>query len=72
MDARLEIIDNIRIGIECEMEAVLKLDKKQSEGLQMELHAITQCYLLLRMLDILEHMDKTLNLIAIYTSTKDV
>jgi hypothetical protein len=66
MDARLEIIDILRIGIQHEMEAVLRIN-----GISMEEYqAVTQNYLLLQMLDTLERMDKTLNLIAVYTSTK--
>jgi hypothetical protein len=41
-------------------------------GIYVEDHqTLIQNYLLLQMLDTLERMDKTLNLIAAYTSTKD-
>lgn len=63
MDKRLEIIDNLRIGIQRDMEAVLMI-----KGVPMEeCQSITQNYLLLQMLDTLERIDKTLYLIAANT-----
>jgi len=64
MDTRLELIDNLRISIEHEMKAVLEIS-----GISMEEYqAVTQNYLLLKILEKLDSMSKTLNLISVQTS----
>jgi len=64
MDTRLELIDNLRIGIEHEMKAVLEIN-----GISMEEYqAVTQNYLLLKIVDNLDQLNKTLNLISVQTS----
>lgn len=57
-----ELLDQIRIGVTQEMESALTADINP-----VLMHAVTQSYLLLKILDKLESMDKTLNLIAVYT-----
>ena len=64
MDKRREIIETLKIGIEHEIIAIIDLGAISAE----EHQTLTQSYLLLQMLDTLERMDKTLNLIAAYTN----
>ena len=63
MDTRLETIDKLRIATGCEMEAVLDVGGISAE----QYKAVTQNYLLMKMLEQLEDINKSLNLIAVYT-----
>lgn len=64
MDTRLELIDNLRIGIELEMGAIIEIGGISIE----EYRAVTQNYLMLKIVDNLEQINKTLNLISVQTS----
>lgn len=60
---RLELIDMVRIHAESGMEQALKQNDITAE----EYTAITQIYLLVKVLDKLEEINKSLNLISMYT-----
>jgi len=63
MDARLETIEKIKIIIEHDMEAAMRGGIRISQC-----DVVTQNYLLFQMLEQLEGINKSLNLIAVYTS----
>lgn len=60
---KFEIIDRVRIHAEGAMEQALKQQDITAE----EYTAITQTYLLVKVLDKLEEINKSLNLISMYT-----
>jgi len=64
MDTRLEPTERLRIATECEMETVLDIGGISAD----QYKAVTQNYLLLKMLEQLEDIGKSLNLITVYVS----
>ena len=67
MDTKLEPIERLKIYTKCEMEAVLDVGGISAE----QYKAVTQNYLLMKMLEQLEDIGKSLNLIAVQTRKVD-